>query len=125
MLITTSQTGYGTQVLTNFSMIAGETVATALAISTGTPAAPIDLTSYTLQMQINFPTPLLLSTANGGITITDPVQGQAQINIPSATSADLPQGSYPYDLWMKSPAGVETPLLKGSFKIYPAVSPVP
>lgn len=125
MLITTSQTGYGTEVLTNFSIIAGETVATAIAVSTGKPATPIDLTSYTLQMQINFPTPLLLNTTNNGITITDAAQGQAQVNIPSATSAELPQGSFPYDLWMKSPSGVDTPLLKGTFKVYPNVSPVP
>ncbi len=123
MLISTSQNGYGTGFLTDISIIAGETVAISLVVSTN--GAPINLTGYSLEMQIQFPTPLLLDTDNGGITITNAAQGQTQVNISAEDSAALAQGSFAYDLWMKSGSGVNTPLLKGTFKVAPNISPVP
>lgn len=101
--------------ITSMSIIAGETVAQSLSVASG--GGPINLTGYTLKMQINFPTPLLLSTANGGITITDPTQGQAQINIAESVSAGLTVGRFAYEFWMISGGGAATPLLTGLFTV--------
>jgi hypothetical protein len=108
---------------TNLSIAAGETVAGALAIASG--GNPVDLAGYVLKMQVDFPTPLALNIANGGITITDAATGTAQINIADTTSTAFAPGSYPYDLWMISGGGAATRLLHGSFTVYQAVAVIP
>ena len=108
---------------TYMAIAAGETVAEALTIANG--STPVNLTGYTLKMQIEFPTPLLLTTGNGGITLTNAVQGQAQINISDTTSATLPSGSFPYDLWMVSGGGVATRILSGLFTVSQNLAPIP
>jgi hypothetical protein len=108
---------------TNLSITAGETVAESLAIASG--GSPVNLTGYTLKMQINFPTPLLLTTGNSGITITDAAQGTAQINIADTASVLLSIGIYPYDFWMISGGGDATRILNGSFSVNQNIAPIP
>ena len=109
---------------TYITITAGETVALAMQIADASNT-PINLTGYTLKCQVNFPAPLSLTTANGGIAITNASQGQAQINISDAASAALPPGAYPFDVWMISGGGVATPLLAGNFTVTPNVALIP
>jgi hypothetical protein len=108
---------------TNLSIAAGETVAEALTIASG--GAALNLTGYSLKMQIDFFTPLLLTTGNGGITITNASTGSAQINISDTTSSSFRTGGYPYDFWMISGAGVATRLFGGSFLVNQNITPIP
>lgn len=114
-----SQTGYTTYI----SIISGETVALAMTLSAS--ELPINLTGYSLRCQINFPTPLLLTTANNGVIITNASQGAISLNIGSAQTADIEQGVFDFDLWMTSAGGGETPLLTGKFSVTPNITPVP
>lgn len=84
----------------------------------------MNLSGYSLKMQIQFVTPLLLTTSNG-IAITDAVNGVAQINISDTISAGLTIGTFPYDLWMISGSGVATRLLYGSFTVSQNITPIP
>jgi len=110
---------------TSIGIIAGETVALSFALSQASGAA-MDLTGYSLKCQINVGAdPLTLNTMNGGITVPSPTTGQCVLNIASAVTASMPPGSYPYDVWIVSGAGVETPIFSGNFSVTANVSPVP
>ena len=123
MLITLTPSAVGTGCETDLAIIAGETVARAITLAT--TSGPINLTGYGLKMLIAFPIPLLLTTDNGGITFTNASTGQAQLNIASETSSEFPFDGFPYDLWMVSGGGFETPLLAGLFIVNQNISPVP
>ena len=86
---------------------------------------PLDLTGYSLKMEIAFTAPLILSTANGGITITDAENGMAQINITAADSAAFAPGTYAFDLFSISPAGESMRLFPGSFTVLKSITPIP
>jgi hypothetical protein len=124
MIVTASASGAGGFV-TNVNMIAGETLALAATITNQLTGAAINLTGYSLKATINFPTPVELTTANGGITLPYPSLGQLQLNASSSSTADWDGGTYAWDLWMVSGAGVETPLLRGSWNVELSISPVP
>lgn len=105
-------------------IIAGETVATEISVTDGNND-PINITGYTVKMQIDFEEPLLLDTGNSGITITDGPAGKFQINISDIESAALDVGSFSYDCWMISGGGVSTPLLNGVFTVTQNITPIP
>ena len=92
----TTQSSNDNVCVTNIAIRAGETVALALSLSNSDSSA-LNLAGYSLKCQIAFPAPLLLTTGNSGIAITNAASGAVQINIPSATSAGFLPGSYPYD----------------------------
>lgn len=118
MIVTLSGTA------TNLAIAAGETVAESLTIAAAGIA--LNLTGYTLKMQINFPSlPLLLTTTNGGIAITNATQGIVQINVADTVSDRLAVGTFPYDFWMISGGGIATRLLYGSFTIIQNITPIP
>ena len=108
---------------TNFALLQGETVAQQAQALLG--VVPINLTGYTIKSEIATPTPILLNTSNGGIIITDAVNGKFVINIPASTTAGMPQGTWVYDLFITSASGVETALFSGNFIIQTATTPVP
>ena len=107
----------------NFLIAAGETVAEAVTIAAG--GVLVNLTGYSLKMQINFPSPLLLDTGNSGITTTNATQGAAQINISSATTETFGASSGLYDFWMISGSGVATRLFGGLFSVNSSITPIP
>ncbi len=109
--------------VTSMSIAAGETVSESLTIASG--GGPVDLTGYTLKMQVNFPEPLLLTTGNGGISVTNAAGGAAQINLSEAASAALAPGTFPFDLWMVSGGGQATRLLNGLFTVDQSLAPIP
>ena len=104
---------------------AGETVATQLTISSGYPAVPIDLTGYTVKMQIGFSSPFLMDTGNGGITIVDAANGIIQINITAIQSEIFPIGGFPYDLFILSSSDNNVVrLIAGLFTVLQSVTPI-
>jgi hypothetical protein len=109
----------------NMSLNQGEDVAKAMTLKTGSPLALMNLTGYSFKMQINFATPLVLSTSNSGITIPDPVNGLIQVNIASATTKTRPSVTTSYDFWMTSPGGQETFLWRGVCTVTPTQTTLP
>lgn len=105
------------------SIHAGQDVAISLTFlnSDGTP---VDLTGANLKMQIAFPSPLLLTTASGGLPLTDPVNGIAQLNIPTSVTVDLPAGVYPFDFWEVTGINADFDF-SGMFTVIPSITAVP
>ncbi len=109
---------------TYLHMIAGETIAMSVTLTTASDVA-INLTGYTAKCEIGLPTPILLTTENGGITLVNATLGQIQLNITSAVSAAFAPGAYPFDAWIVSVSGTETAILKGLVTIESNITPVP
>lgn len=86
---------------------------------------PFNLTGYNIKSEIAFPTPLLLTSSNGGIVINSPIDGLMQMNIASSVTEAIASGTYPFDMFLESQNGSETPWLCGNFIINQSVTPVP
>ena len=105
----------------SITLAAGESVQSAVTMTNG--GAPFDLTGYTLKMQISMP--LLLDTANGGIVVSNPTQGVAEIVIADAMSAAFTPGSYGYEFWTISPSGESIRQFLGPFIVLKSITPIP
>jgi hypothetical protein len=71
--------------------------------SNGNVTGPIDLTGYTMQMGIrqnatDITEEMLLTTANGGLAITDPVNGAFTVLITQAQLVAMELGDYAHSL---------------------------
>lgn len=92
----------------------------------GVPGDPVDLTGYAARMQVR-PSPssttviVELTTDNSRISLGG-ASGEIELLIEDEDTADLPSGSYKYDLELESAGGITTRLLKGSFKVDPEVT---
>jgi hypothetical protein len=88
---------------------------------------PIDLTSYEAQLQVRRKPggDLLLdmSTDNGKITIVG-ASGEIGLALANAVTAALAALAAEYDLFIKSPGGTYTPLVRGDFTVIPRVTKV-
>jgi len=122
-LVVTLTGTVNTNLNVGMAMSAGETVATQITLSSG--GSPINLSGYSLKMQINFASPLELNTTNGGITIISASSGIVQINIADTVSEQFVTGNYPYDFWMISGGGIASRLLGGVFSVLQSISPIP
>jgi len=111
----------------NMQLSVGESVSTQLQLFTGIPPnnTVIDLTGFTIKMQINFPTPLLLNTGNGGIVIPDALNGIMQINIADTVSNQFVVGVYPYDIFTIDEANNAMCIMGGVFTVLQSVTPIP
>jgi hypothetical protein len=74
-----------------------------------TPGPPVDLTGNTMRMGIRFHASdvneeLLLTTENGGITITDAPNGKFTVTITEGQLQQLPLGPYEHSLVRITPA---------------------
>ncbi len=108
----------------NLTVSAGETVATQLTLSSG--GSPVNLTGYTLKMQIGFDEPLLLDTGNGGISIVNAADGIIQINMAYTMTDQFAPGTYYYDLVSLSPGDTTVMrVIAGAFVVLETVTPVP
>lgn len=120
----------GPGMLTNLTSVVGGTVNQQFTLTQtnadGT-ASPFDLTNSVVKMQIDFPTPLLLTSLNGGITLTDVGNGQGRIGISSTQSAAQPVGSFSYDFWTESNDEPPQTLqwFKGQYKLLARITPIP
>jgi hypothetical protein len=71
--------------------------------SDGTPGPPVDLSGNTMKMGIrvraaDVTEEMLLTTENGGITVTDAFNGKFKITITQAQLVQLQVGSYEHSL---------------------------
>lgn len=94
---------------------------------TGEPPLPVNMTGYTIRCQFRSKQPspdilFLLTTENGRINITDPVNGAFQLRILAADTTLINFKSAVYDLEFISPSGFVTRLLEGSVTISPEVT---
>jgi hypothetical protein len=119
MPFSVASTNVSGQFVLNMSMAVGEAV-----METGI-LRPFDLNGYQIKMQIDFAAPLVLSTGNGGIVITNPDAGEFQIKISSATSEQFQPGKYPYEFWVISGDGMADRLWAGNFTVLPSITPIP
>lgn len=112
--------------IANISITQGDTLAMYVQILQNL-TTPLDITGASIRMTIAFPTPLILSTANGSIIIVDPENGIFTINIASTVTAALPIGAYSYDLWIENESSpiVENQYFNGSFTITASITEVP
>ncbi len=106
---------------TNITLPQGETEPLPFSLTDSSTGNLVDLTGYLLKMQIQFPTPVLLTSANGGISITG--IGVGHFNF--TESLTYPTGVYPYDVWMTSGSGVSDRMFAGRFSVPHRVTPLP
>lgn len=82
--------------------------------------SPVNLAGYSSRMQVRHfagsPTPVLTLTNGNGMTITA-ATGVISVAITAAALAQIPAGSYKYDLEIVSGAGAVTKLLGGDFDV--------
>lgn len=87
--------------------------------------APIDNSGHSARMQVRrvpgAPVVLELTTENSGIVLGGS-NGQINLVVAAADTADLLPGAYIYDLELESPAGDVYRELEGSFIINPEVT---
>jgi hypothetical protein len=91
---------------------------------TGSPSAPVNLTSYTARFQIatrhSAATPLVERTQAAGIALGG-AAGTIVITLTEIQTAALPAQKAVWDLILRSPAGEDTRLLEGTAIITPEV----
>lgn len=107
--------------LTTITLPQGEGMAMPLTVG-------IDLTGGSIRSQINFATPLLLTSGSDhGFTIVSIAGGvtTATMNVTEAQTIAQPSGSYAFDVWAITSAGVPTQILTGSFNISKRWTPLP
>ena len=109
----------------NASFVQGDVVAWSFTGSIN--GAPINLTGATIKMTIGMSSPIVLSTGNGGIIITNALLGQFQVNITSTQSAAYTVGQYNYDLWIESQVSppIETQYISGIVSVIQSITAVP
>ena len=96
--------------------------------TTGTPAAPVDLTGATVTMQIreraSSPSPAisLTSAPGGGITISNPSGGEFLITISDELTGALTIRKGVYDVVVTSPGGEAYRLIEGVVAVHPGVT---
>jgi len=87
-------------------------------ITIATNGVPVNLTNATIKIDfrrdIDTPVALTLSTTNGDIVITQPLQGTFSI-LPKLI--EIPFGTYMYDLQVTFANGVVTTYMEGSWEI--------
>jgi hypothetical protein len=87
--------------------------------TTDTVPVPIDLTGNTMRMGIrhrasDVTEEILLTTENGGLMITDAVNGKFTVWITQAQLLELPLGGYEHSLIRIDPSGLQRRIWSGS-----------
>lgn len=90
--------------------------------------AVVPLTGATAAMQVRAAVdaidPLLdLSTSNNTLVIDAPA-GVVRIDAPAASTASMPSGVWPYDLWLNLAGGVRMCLAAGQMTVQPNITKV-
>lgn len=108
----------------------GSTFSRQVQWKTGTPALPVNITGCTLRMQIrgkitDASVILSLTTENGGIVITDAVNGKFSVVIEASASTAVAATSGVYDLEIVMPDTTTVyRLMEGSVTLVPEVTRV-
>jgi hypothetical protein len=105
--------------------------------ASGNAVNPVDLTGYTLAMQVRLyglagGDPLIdletVTSAIEGLRIVEATAGQIEVRITDATLEALPTGkagasvTFSYDLLLTDPTGLEQPYAYGDFIVQPGVT---
>lgn len=124
MPIEIKKVNYGIGVVTNLTILQGESVNLNYQININ--GAPFNLTAATIKMQIGFcGSPLLLDTANGGIVITNPAAGEFQLIISDVTTETFQPGQHSYDMFIIDSGGNSKAYQQGLFIVAQAETPIP
>lgn len=87
---------------------------------------PTNLANCTLKMMVkadyNSNATATLSTATGGITISDAANGTATIALSAATTSNLTAGNYIYDLKLTNASGIADFEVEGGFTVAGSVT---
>ena len=101
----------------------GDTWSGITSITITNSGVPISLSGALIKMQLredlDSPVALELSTANGLITITNPLSGV--FSIPPQI-INIPFGTYNYDIQVTFPTGIVTTYITGTWQITPDVT---
>jgi hypothetical protein len=101
----------------------GDTWPGITSITITTNNVPVSLSGASIKMQLredlDAPVVLELSTANGGITITNPLSGIFQI---PPQIIDIPFDTYNYDIQVTFPNGVIKTYIAGTWVITPDIT---
>ena len=106
----------------NIIIYQGSTFTKDFAWKTGEPALPVNLTGYTAKMQIREKVSetaiiLELSTDNGRIVITNPLEGHFTLNISASDTAAMNFKNAVYDFEFTSPDGIVRRIFGGSVSL--------
>lgn len=85
---------------------------------------PINLLGASIKMTIGMQTPVILSTENGAIVMTNLIGGEFLVNMPSEQTALFPPGTYFYEVWVKQnlASTAETQYIGGTVTVNPGIS---
>lgn len=105
----------------------GSTFVKSIQWKTGDPAVAVDLTGCTARMQVRkspCDSAILesLTTENGKIVITEPLNGKLEIRISAQTSSAYTFVSGVYDLEVVFASGTVTRIIEGNFIAMPEVT---
>lgn len=105
----------------------GSTFVKSIQWKTGDPAVAVDLTGCTARMQVRknpCDSAILesLTTENGKIVITEPLNGKLEIRISAQTSSAYTFISGVYDLELVFPNGIVIRIIEGGFTAVPEVT---
>lgn len=111
----------------NLKIYQGATFRRTIQWKTGTPATPVNIAGWTGRMMIrkkvSDAAPIVsLTTANGGINITNGAQGTFEIYITATATAALTITTGVYDLELVSTTGDVTRLIEGTVTVSPEVT---
>jgi hypothetical protein len=84
--------------------------------------SPINIADYTFSSSIRKSYYSSSVTANLTVTILDSANGNVQISMNSATTANIKAGRYLYDVKMKDDNNVTSRVIEGIITIYPQIT---
>lgn len=109
----------------NLDLWQGASWSYVLTWKTGTPATPVNLTSYTARLQaresISDASPAMSLTSGSGIALGG-TAGTVTLTRSAAQTAAIPAGRYYYDLEVESAGGEVTRLAEGIITVYAEVT---
>jgi len=110
----------------NLTIEQGATYRRKLSVSSGTPAAPLNLTGYTIRMQVrpnvrSADVLIALNNSNGRITV-NAAAGEFTLALSAAETAALSFNDGVYDIELQSPSGDVIRLAQGLVKVSPEVT---
>ena len=110
----------------NMFLAAGDNAVPQITVSLN--SVPVNITGYTIKMTIKMGSAsVVLSTGNGGITITNAAAGQFTINMTTTITSAWPSGTYQYDIWLESQNSppIENQYASGQITISQSITVVP
>lgn len=111
----------------NITIYKGSTFSKSFQWKTGSPAVPVNLTGCTARMQVrknvNDDNVMdTLTTENGRISITEPINGKLVISVPASVSTNYSFNGGVYDIEIVFPNNDIVRIIEGCFEAVPEVT---